>query len=250
VVARTHQSLIWDRQRHVLRVRSALREYFPAFLQAFGDLAAPEVLELLAKAPDPERAARLSRAQIAAALTRANRKDVAARTNRIQATLRAPQLRQPAAVTSAFAAVVTSQLRIVATLNDQIGELGRVVGDHFGRHRDGEIYTSQPGLGVVLAARVLGEFGDDPDRFADAKARKNYAGTSPVTRASGTRKVVLARYARNRRLGDALHQWAFARCADHQEPAPTTWHSATAAPGTRPPSASSPTGSSASSTAA
>jgi hypothetical protein len=71
-----------------------------------------------------------------------------------------------------------------------------------------------------------------------------------VTRASGTRKVVLARYARNRRLGDALHRWAFARCADHQEPAPTTWHSATAAPGTRPPSASSPTGSSASSTAA
>ena len=173
MVARTHQSLIWDRQRHVLRVRSALREYFPAFLQAFGDLAAPEALELLAKAPDPERAARLSRAQIAAALTRANRKDVAARTNRIQATLRAPQLRQPAAVTSAFAAVVTSQLRIVATLTDQIGELGRVVGDHFGRHRDGEIYTSQPGLGVVLAARVLGEFGDDPDRFADAKARKN-----------------------------------------------------------------------------
>jgi transposase len=216
VVARTHQSLIWDRQRHVLRMRSALREYFPAFLQAFGDLAAAEALELLAKAPDPERAARLSRAQIAAALTRANRKDVAARTNRIQATLRAPQLRQPAAVTSAFAAVVTSQLRIVATLNDQIGELGRVVGDHFGRHRDAEIYTSQPGLGVVLAARVLGEFGDDPDRFADAKARKNYAGTSPVTRASGTRKVVLARYARNRRLGDALHQWAF--CAMRGSP--------------------------------
>jgi len=113
VVARTHQSLIWDRQRHVLRMRSALREYFPAFLQAFGDLAAPEALELLATAPDPERAARLSRAQIAAALTRANRKDVAARTAGIQRTLRAPRLRQPAAMASAFAAVVTSQLRIV-----------------------------------------------------------------------------------------------------------------------------------------
>ena len=68
---------------------------------------------------------------------------------------------------------------------------------------DAEIYTSQPGLGVVLAARVLGEFGDDPHRYADAKARKNYAGTSPITRASGTQEVVLARYARNRRLGDA-----------------------------------------------
>jgi len=62
---------------------------------------------------------------------------------------------------------------------------------------------------VTLAARILGEFGDDPDRFADAKARRNYAGTSPITRASGTRRVVLARYARNQRLADAMQQWAF-----------------------------------------
>jgi len=84
-----------------------------------------------------------------------------------------------------------------------------VVGEGFGRHPAAETYLSQPGLGPVLAARVLSEFGDDPTRYADAKARKNYAGTSPITRASGKRTVVLARYARNRRLGDAVHQWAF-----------------------------------------
>jgi hypothetical protein len=56
---------------------------------------------------------------------------------------------------------------------------------------------------------VLSEFGDDPHRYRDAKARKNYAGTSPITRASGRKRVVLARYARNRGLGDAIHQWAF-----------------------------------------
>ena len=71
------------------------------------------------------------------------------------------------------------------------------------------IYPSQPGLGVILGARVLAEFGDDPHRFADAKARKNYAGTSPITRASGTKKVVLARYARNRASPTPLQQWAF-----------------------------------------
>ena len=76
-----------------------------------------------------------------------------------------------------------------------------MVADHFGRHPDAEIYLSQPGSVSILGARVLGEFGDDPHRYADAKARKNYAGTSPITRASGTKKVVLARYARNRRLG-------------------------------------------------
>jgi transposase len=75
---------------------------------------------------------------------------------------------------------------------------------------DADIITSQPGLGVVVGARVLAEFSDARDRFVDAKARRNYAGTSPVTKASGTRRVVLARYARNRRLADALHQQAFA----------------------------------------
>jgi transposase len=70
---------------------------------------------------------------------------------------------------------------------------------------DADIITSQPGLGVVVGARVLAEFSDARDRFVDAKARRNYAGTSPVTKASGTRRVVLARYARNRRLADALH---------------------------------------------
>ena len=66
----------------------------------------------------------------------------------------------------------------------------------------------KPGF-VAANARVLAEFGDDHDRYADAKARKNYAGTSPITRASGTRRVVLARYARNKHLADAAHQWAF-----------------------------------------
>lgn len=80
----------------------------------------------------------------------------------------------------------------------------------FGRHPDAEIYQSQPGLGPILGARVLAEFGDDPDRYADAKARKNYSGMSPIPRASGTRRVVLARYARNRRLADALYLQAFA----------------------------------------
>jgi transposase IS116/IS110/IS902 family protein len=61
----------------------------------------------------------------------------------------------------------------------------------------------------VLGARVLGEFGDDPTRYADARARRNYAGTSPITKASGTRRVVLARFARNERLFGACYLWAF-----------------------------------------
>jgi transposase len=209
LVARTHQSLIWDRGRHVLRLRAALRDFFPAALKAFPDLDAPDALELLAAAPDPDKAARLSRARIAAALRRANRRNVEARASEIRQILRAEELRRAPAVQAAYGAIVASQARIVATLNTQIEEMAAVVDAHFGRHPDAEIYASQPGLGVILAARVLGEFGDDPHRYTDARARKNYAGTAPITRASGKKKIVLARYARNRRLGDALQQWAF-----------------------------------------
>lgn len=209
LVARTHQSLIWDRSRHVLRLRAALRDFFPAALKAFPDLDAPDALELLVTAPDPDRAARLTQARIAAALRRAKRRNIDAKAAQIRQILRAEQLRRSPAVQSAYAAIVASQASIVQMLNAQIEEMGTVVHAHFGRHPDAEIYASHPGLGVILAARVLGEFGDDPHRYKDAKARKNYAGTSPITRASGKKKVVLARYARNRRLGDALQQWAF-----------------------------------------
>ena len=94
--------------------------------------------------------------------------------------------------------------------------MGQRVEAHCGRHPDAEIYRSQPGLGDLLGARVLGEFGDDPDRYAGARARKNDAGSAPVTRASGTKRVVLARSVRNRRLADAVHQWAF--CAMRGSP--------------------------------
>jgi transposase len=209
LVARSHQSLIWDRTRQVLRLRSVLREFFPAALEAFADLDAADTLELLVTAPDPDRAARVSKARIVAALRRANRRSAEDKATRIQSVLREPALRQPAQVQAAFAVIVTSQVRLITVLNAEIAQLGEVVAGYFGRHRDAEIYASQPGLGVILGARVLAEFGDDRTRFTDAKARKNYAGTSPITRASGRKKVVLARYARNTRLGDAVQQWAF-----------------------------------------
>jgi transposase len=222
LTARTHQSLIWDRSRHVARLRSTLREYFPAALLAFDDLDAPDALELLARAPDPDQAARLSPTVITSALKHARRRRVQDRAQRLRNILQAPELRQLPVLQSAYAAVVASEVAIISALNDQIDRLGAVVGEHFGRHRDAEIYAGLPGLGVILAARILGEFGDDPDRYADAKARKNYAGTSPVTRASGTKKVVHARYARNRRLGDALQQWAF--CSLRGSPGATAYY--------------------------
>ena len=209
VVARTHKTMIWDRTRTVQRLRHQLREYFPAALEAFDDLDAPDVLELLARAPDPARAAKLTRAQVAAALKRARRHHVQDRTGAILAALRGEYLGQPAALTAAYAATVRSLVAVLVTLNEQVRLLEAQVKEHFGRHPDAEIYQSQPGMAAVLGARVLAEFGDDPYRYESAKARKNYAGTSPITRASGKKKVVAARFVRNNRLIDALMAWAF-----------------------------------------
>jgi len=230
LVARSHQAFIWDRTRHFQRLRSALREYFPAALEAFPDLLAAEALELLERAPDPARAARLSRSKITAALIRAHRRDPEAKAEAIQAVLRAPALRQDPAIEGAYAVIVASAVRLIASLSTQIAELQAVVAEGFGRHPDAEIVTSQPGLGPILGARVLAEFGDDHARYADAKARKNYAGTSPITRASGARRVVLARYARNRHLADAAHQWAF--CALTASPGARAYYDALRARGT------------------
>jgi Transposase/Transposase IS116/IS110/IS902 family len=210
VLARTHKTLIWERTAIVLRLRAQLLEYFPAAVAAFEDLDAPDALELLGKAPEPARAAKLTRAQVSAVLKRAGRYKITERADAILAALRSPQLGQPPALTAAYAATVRSLTAVIATLNEQVASLQGQVEAHFGRHPDAEIYLSQPGLGAITGARVLGEFGDDPRRYASAKARRNYAGTSPITRASGKRKIVAARFVRNDRLIDALMIQAFA----------------------------------------
>jgi len=210
VLARTHKTMIWERTRAVQRLRHQLREYFPGALEAFEDLDAPDTLELLAKAPEPARAAKLTRAQVSAALKRARRRKIPEKTTAILAALRAGQLGQPPALTAAYAAAARSLIAVIITLNEQVKILQEQVEQDFGRHPDAKIYRSQPGMGPVLGARVLAEFGDDPHRYADGKARRNYAATSPLTRASGKKKTVTARYVHNDRLVDALNAQAFA----------------------------------------
>jgi transposase len=123
--------------------------------------------------------------------------------------MRVPQLEATSILSEAYGAVVGSLVVVIDGLVHQIARLEAELAERFERHPDAEILRSLPGLGLVLGARVLAEFGDDPTRYADAKARKCYSGAAPITRASGQRLVVLARVARNRRLADACYLWAF-----------------------------------------
>jgi transposase len=221
VLARAHQSLIWERTRHTNRLRNALREYYPAAVAAFDDLAHGDALGVLDRAPTPAQGAHLSLTAIQSALKRGGRqRNIAARAREIKAALRTEQLAAPAPLAAAFAATTRAAVGIIGELNRQIGELETSLATHFEEHPDADIYRSLPGLGVVLGARVLGEFGDDPNRYTDAKSRRNYAGTSPLTVASGKKRAVLARHVRNRRLYDAVDQWAF--CALSYSPGART----------------------------
>ena len=211
-LARTHQTMIWTRQRQSNQLRSMLREFYPAALAAFGeDLAGRDAMAVLAVAPTPVLGRLLTKSRVVAVLRKAGRqRNLERRAEQILTALRSEQLGLSEDLTDAYGVSVRSLVVVITTMTSQVRGLEAEVERCFGQHPNAEIITSQPGLGTVLGARVLAEFGDDETRFVDAKARRNYAGTSPITKASGTRRVVLARYARNKRLADALHQQAFA----------------------------------------
>jgi len=211
VLARAHQSLIWTRQRQLNQLRSMLREFYPGAVAAFESLGSSDALTVLSIAPTPTLGRALSRSKIAAALRRGGRqRRIDERAEEIQTALRAEQLQAPTVVADAMGSTVAALVAVAAELTTQIDRLQADLAAGFDQHPDAKIIRSLPGLGMTLSARVLAEFGDDPNSYVDAKSRKNYAGTSPITRASGKHRVVLARHARNRRLADACYLWAFA----------------------------------------
>jgi transposase len=109
----------------------------------------------------------------------------------------------------AFGVTTAAAVAIIIEVNRQINQLEATLAVSFEQHPDADIYHSLPGFGFVHGARALGGFGDDPNRYPNPKARRNYAGTSRRTIASGKKSAVLARHVRNRRLDDALDQTAF-----------------------------------------
>jgi transposase len=211
LLARAHQALVHTRQRQVNQLRSALREFYPAALEAFkDDLGGRDAVAILEYAPTPTIGRSVSQAKLISALRKAGReRNLEARAVELQRILRQPHLEQPAALVAAYGLIVKSCAQLIRELNAQTTALEEELTKSFELHPDAELYLSLPGLGFVLGARVIGEFGDDPNRYVDAKGRRAYSGMAPITKASGTRHVVLARYARNRQLADACYLWAF-----------------------------------------
>ncbi|MEO3756648.1 IS110 family transposase [Streptomyces sp. B6B3] len=215
VLARAQQDAVWHRQQLVNQVRSLLKMFYPAALDAFQGkqhgLARSEARAVLATAPTPAGAAKLSLPQFQAALRRAGRvRGIEAEARRLREIFRGDYARQPQAVEGAMGHQLAALIVQLDAACRAAEELAEVVEESFRRHPDAEILLSFPGLGVQLGARVLAEIGDDRDRFADARALKAYAGSAPITRASGRKKFVGRRFIKNDRLITAGFLWAFA----------------------------------------
>jgi len=128
----------------------------------------------------------------------------------IVAKLRSPAPRQPERIEAGFGHAVVALVAVITTMQSGITDLEAAMTSEFEQHHAAALLPAAPGLGPILAARVLAEVGDDAARFATAQGLRAFAGTAPITKTSGRSKVVRTRHVRNRRLADACHWWAFA----------------------------------------
>ncbi len=192
------------------QLRSLLLEFYPAVVPLLSADDIRDVLAVLAVASTPGQGRKLSRSKLEATLRRHGRqRKLATRAQEIQAILRAPQLEMPhPGVVSAYGDEVASLSRLLLQVRQELAGLEAQLAAAFRTHPDAQIYLSCTGLADILGARVLGESGDDPARYDDGRARSNYSGNTPVTRASGRKREVTRRVVRNRRLANATFCWA------------------------------------------
>jgi transposase len=215
VLARAQQDAVWDRTTAHNKLRSHLREYYPGFLAAFaaarGGSMRPEARAVLAAAPTPAAAAGLTLAQLRALLKKAGRsRGIDAEAQRLRDALRTGQMRQLPLVEQAMGRQALALLRQLEAACASADDLEQAATESFNQHPDAGIITSFPGIGALTGARVLAEIGDDRSRFKDARGLKAYAGSAPITRASGKSRSVTHRRVKNNRLATAGYTWAFA----------------------------------------
>ena len=208
------KNAVWDRTQACNRLRSHLREYYPAFLAAFaplkGGITRPEARAVLAAAPTPAGAAKLTLTQLRAALKKAGRsRGTDTEAARLREAFRTEQMRQLPLVEQAMGRQALALLRQLDAACAAADDLEHAATESFNQHPDAGIITSFPGLGALAGARVLAETGDDRSRFSDAKGLKAYAGAAPITRASGKTRSVTRRRVKNNRLNAAGYIWAF-----------------------------------------
>lgn len=208
ILCRDEIALIQQRTALVVQLRAALREYYPAVLEAFDDWTSQSSWEFVEKFPTPSALAKAGKRHWEKFLHihRMSRSDTYQQ--RMEIFARAEQFAGSPAVTSAksrLALALTSQLHV---LEKQLKKYRQAIEELFASHPDHDIFGSLPGAGDKLSPRLLSEFGSHRDRFEDPQAIQCYAGTAPITKQSGKNRWVQFRWGCNKFLRSTVHLWA------------------------------------------
>ena len=204
---RARKDLVETRVATANQLRAHLRVVFPGAVGLFRDIDSPISLRFLKRFPSETRAAWLSPRRLEAWLVAnhyCGRKDPAVLFARLHDAARGTvgdEADVRGAVTLAFVSTLDTLVAQIDELTTRIAELLDV-------HPDGKIFTSLPRAGTVRAATLLAEIGDCRARFPDAESLACLAGVAPSTRASGRHRAVTFRFSADKKLRDALCDFA------------------------------------------
>lgn len=190
VLARAQRDAVRTQHRCAARLRSQLVEYFPAALEAWAGmpntLLRAEARAILALAPTPGRAARLTRRQITDTLADAGRRrQLDDHADRLHALFRQRQLRHPDAVEEAMGIAMLATVRLLEPGMSGHRRAHRTAHRRVRRASTRLDLLQLPGVGALTGARLLAEIGDDLHRFASARGLRAYAGAAPLTGRAG-----------------------------------------------------------------
>jgi transposase len=204
---RARKDLVETRVAVANQLRGHLRVVFPAAVGLFRDIDSPISLRFLERFPSAPRAAWLSEKRLGAWL-RANGYCGRKTAGELHARLRTA----PAGVNGdegdARGAVTVAYLTVLKTLRAQIDELNTRLEELLDAHPDAVIFRSLPRCATIRAATLLAEIGDCRARFPDAESLTCLAGVAPSTRASGRHRAVTFRFSSDKKLRDALCDFA------------------------------------------
>lgn len=209
------RALVRDRQRlveHQARVeaqlRATLEAYHPAAIHLFSSLDRDISLAFIRQYPTPRQAARVGQRRMVRFLA-ANSYRGRKPADQLLGQLRTHLLEAATGTTAAKQRMALALVEQLEMLNRQLKEFEAVIAEVLQSHPDGALFLSFPGVGVILAATLLAELGEDRDRFPSPEVLLAEAGLAPVTRSSGRTTRVRFRYAANTRLREAFSWWAF-----------------------------------------
>jgi transposase len=202
------RSCVADRVRITNRITSALKNYYPQPLQWFDDKATQLFCDFLGRWPSLASLRKVRTATLQKFFHAHNVRQSSVIEKRIARIRSATPLTEDRGALHANQIVLETQLAQLQVLLDSIKRLDADIANLCKNHSDYNIFASFPGAGPVYSARLMSAFGDNRQRYSEAKQIQTYGGVAPVLKRSGNSSWVHWRYAAPTFLRQTFVEWA------------------------------------------